>query len=97
LNKGLALQGTLPASFLFTGVDAEVQGAVASLNKLDCWLRGSHQLKSSSLTHDMFKVEKDYTMYHTQVLMGSAQLPKQRRNAKRQCSLCGDKSWRAFG
>jgi hypothetical protein len=30
LNKGLAFQGTLPASFLFTGVDAEVQGAVAS-------------------------------------------------------------------
>ena len=28
--KGLAFQGTLPASFLFTGVDAEVQGAVAS-------------------------------------------------------------------
>jgi hypothetical protein len=31
LNKGLALHGTLPALFLFTGVDAEVQGAVASL------------------------------------------------------------------
>jgi hypothetical protein len=30
-NKGFAFQGTLPASFLFTGVDAEVQGAVASL------------------------------------------------------------------
>ena len=30
LNKGLAFQGILPASFLFTGVDAEVQGAVAS-------------------------------------------------------------------
>jgi hypothetical protein len=31
LTKGLAFQGTLPALFLFTGVDADVHGAVASL------------------------------------------------------------------
>jgi hypothetical protein len=63
------------ASDLFTGVDAEVQGAVASLNKLGRGLRDSHRLKSSSLTHDMFKVEKDYTMYHTQVLIGQCSAP----------------------
>jgi hypothetical protein len=64
--------------------------------KLAGGLRGSHPLKSSSLTRDIFKAEKNCTKYHAQVMVDIISSLSD-SHAKRQCNLGGKKSWQLLG